>query len=383
VKILMLADTPADPNSGAAGTEWQTARALRDLEHEVDMLWADDIGPRRIGHGNLHYLLELPRQYRRAVRRAFARKHYDVVHVNQPHGFLAAEWLARTHPEVPFVHRSHGLELRVERDLARWRPMDRSEKRSLVRRGLSSAMAAALARHTRRIAAVAAGHIVYVTECRDFLEQELGVARDRIAVIPGAAPDAMLETPAPMTEERLHTLLYASQFAFFKAPMIAAAAMNALAAADSSLRFLWLCHPTHHNDVLQLLSEETRQRIELLPWVSQEELRSVYDRAGVFLFPSFFEGFGKVFLEAMARGCVVVATDIAGAHDIIDPGNSGFLVPPGDSDAITNAVSAIASDLARAKRISEAAAAKARHYTWRRAAESTAGFYERLVAMKR
>src|SRR5687767_2836556 len=39
LRILMMADTPADPNRGAAGTEMQTVRALRALGHEVDDIW--------------------------------------------------------------------------------------------------------------------------------------------------------------------------------------------------------------------------------------------------------------------------------------------------------------------------------------------------------
>ena len=60
LRVLMMADTPADPNRGAAGTEMQTAQALRALGHDVRTIWSDELG-RRIAHGNLHLLLELPR----------------------------------------------------------------------------------------------------------------------------------------------------------------------------------------------------------------------------------------------------------------------------------------------------------------------------------
>src|SRR5262249_43903224 len=90
MRILLMADVPRDPNSGAAGTEVQTAEALRALGHEVDEVWAPQLG-RRIAHGNLHYLFELPRTYRREMKRALTAKRYDVIHVNQPHGYLAAK----------------------------------------------------------------------------------------------------------------------------------------------------------------------------------------------------------------------------------------------------------------------------------------------------
>ncbi|MBE9203856.1 hypothetical protein IQ218_10925 [Synechocystis salina LEGE 06099] len=74
LRILTVADTPCDPNSGAAGTVYYTNQALRQLGHEVDEIWADDLGPRRIAHGNLHSLLEQPRAYRIAVMEAIKKK---------------------------------------------------------------------------------------------------------------------------------------------------------------------------------------------------------------------------------------------------------------------------------------------------------------------
>jgi glycosyltransferase involved in cell wall biosynthesis len=373
MRILLMSDTPRDPNSGAAGTEVQTSDAMRTAGHIVDEVWETQLG-RRIRHGNLHYLLELPRAYKRETRRAFAKAQYDVVHVNQPHGFLAAEWLAKHHPNVPFVHRSHGLELRAERDLAPWR----NDDRSLPRRLATNALAPWLRRHTYRTVKAAWGHIVYVTEDRDFLVSELGVDERRVAVIAAAAPSAMIETPAPpMTAGRLRNIVYVSQFAFFKAPGVVVEAMNQLAARHDDLHFTWVCDARHHDAVRALLNA----KVELMPWVPQDELRSIYDRAGIFLFPSYYEGFGKVFIEAMARGAVVIATNVAGARDVIDHGTDGMLVAPGDASAIVRCAEELLAYPERAIAMSQAAAAKARTYTWARVAREAVDFYERLKTM--
>ena len=47
---------------------------------------------------------------------------------------------------------------------------------------------------------------------------------------------------------------------------------------------------------------------------------------GILLYPPLFDGFGKVFLEAMDRGLCVIATKTGGMRDIIDDGRNGFLV---------------------------------------------------------
>ncbi|HKS21297.1 MAG TPA: glycosyltransferase family 4 protein [Thermoanaerobaculia bacterium] len=358
MRILFMADVPRDPNAGAAGTEIRTADALRALGHDVDEVWSPQLG-RRIEHGNLHYLLELPRAYRREMLRATARKHYDVIHVNQPHGYLAAKAKPRG---TIFVHRSHGLELRAERDLAPWRPRPKL---------VSRAMAALLARHSREIARYADGHIVSCSDDADFLVRELGVAARRIAVIPQASPFTG-DAPA-MSEERLRRVLHVGQFAFFKAPTVVAAAMRAL--TDRGLQCTWVCGRAHHADVRQLLGDAP---VELLDWMPAEALRDVYDAHGIFLFASYFEGFGKVFLEAMSRGLCVVTTRAGGARDVVVHGESGLFVERGDPAAMVDAVSSLLAAPARAAEMAANAARVARTYTWERVARETAAFYDSL-----
>lgn len=379
LRILMMADTPADPDRGAAGTEVQTARALRALGHEVDDIWSDTLG-RKIAHGNLHLLLELPRTYERAAVRALQQKPYDVVHVNQPHGFRAARAVHRVSPRTVFVHRSHGLELHVDEALAPWRE---SDQRGVMRRTASNALAPLLAGHSRLIARVADGHIVSSTLDAEFMANRMHVDRSRIAVIAQAAPDDYLHTPArPMTAERLRRVLYVGQFAFVKGPGIVAEAMNRLAAADRTLRFTWVCDRASHAEVRALLNAETKSRVELLHWTTQSELRAIYDAHALFLFPSYFEGFGKAFLEAMSRGLCVIASDAGGMHDLIAHGRNGCLVPIGDAVALTDAALAIIRDPSRAESMSSAAIATAREYSWARVAAECTSFYERLLAAR-
>jgi len=379
-----MADVPYNPHSGAAGTEVQTLEALRALGHEVDAIWSDSLG-RRIRHGNLHLLLELPRTYARAAARAVREKTYDVVHVNQPHGFRAARIVHRLAPGTVFIHRSHGFELNVEDTLRPWRAMYGSDERSGVRRISSRAIASLLARHGRAIAAEADGHIVSSSLDANFLRDRLGVAAEKVAVIPQAAPESYTRTAAPpMTAERLGRVLHVAQFAFFKAPMITASAMNRMAEADTRLRFTWVCDRDSEAAIRALLTAETNERTNIVPWTTQEELRDLYDAHDVFLFPSFFEGFGKAFLEAMSRGLCVVASDVGGMHDVIDSGKNGILIPPGNAKTLADQALAIVNDLPRATAMSAAAAQTAREYSWERVARETAAFYQsRLNAMRR
>lgn len=380
MKILLMADVIANPDSGAAGTEYQTANALQRLGHEVDAVWADTL-PHKISHGNFHYLAELPFAYRRVMLERMQHARYDVVHVNQPHGYLAAKALNANENRPVFVHRSHGLELRVSRELEKWQKKHQQvETRPWLRRQASRIVMPLLERHSREVAKYADGHIVSASECSQFLIDELGVPAKRIAVIPQAAPFVYLDRAAPpMTKERLSRLLFVGQYAYFKAPMIVASVINQIVKLDNDVKATWVTSKSAHSAVTELLSESARRRVTLLDWMTQEELIKIYDNHGVFLFPSFFEGFGKVFMEAMARGLCVVAANNSGARDIINHEKNGLLVPTGDVSKMTQTSIDLFKSFGRAQLISQQAAERAREYSWHRVALETAAFYESLI----
>ena len=61
------------------------------------------------------------------------------------------------------------------------------------------------------------------------------------------------------------------------------------------------------------------------PVVDNEELLEVYKSYKFFLIPSYFEGNPKSMLEAMSRGCIVIASDIPNHREIIEDTKNGFL----------------------------------------------------------
>lgn len=377
-----MADLPEDPNAGASGAEFETIAALRHLGHEVDDVWRDEIA-HRIEHGNLHIAFELPREYERIVRERLSRRAYDVVHVNQPHGYRAARLVRREFPRTAFIHRSHGWEPHVREELAPWRRIYGRDERGFVRRVASSVLEPVIARHSDQIVRWADGHILCSHHDAEFMETRNGVDPARLGVMPQAPPDAYNAAPAlPMDAARLTNVLHVGQFAFFKAPMITAAAMNRIAGERGDVRFTWVAGREHHDAIRGLLSADVESRLTLVGWMSQAELRGVYDSAGVFLFPSFFEGSGKVHIEAMSRGLCVVASSVGGMRDYVEDGTSGLLVPLGDPISVAGAALAILGNAERASEMSAAAARRARTYSWHRTAVETAAFYASRLAAK-
>ncbi len=70
--------------------------------------------------------------------------------------------------------------------------------------------------------------------------------------------------------------------------------------------------------------------------VTDEELRALYESAGCFVFPSFYEGFGLPPLEAMASNCVVIASNIRALHETC--GDAALYCDPKDPRSIANCI---------------------------------------------
>ena len=88
-------------------------------------------------------------------------------------------------------------------------------------------------------------------------------------------------------------------------------------------------------------------------WVRPAEFLPALD---LFVLASRNEGMGRALVEAMASGLPVVATAVGGMPEVLEEGHAGLLVPPGDPQAIADAITRLshdprlAADLARRAR---------------------------------
>jgi len=123
----------------------------------------------------------------------------------------------------------------------------------------------------------------------------------------------------------------------------------------------------HQIDRLRLTS-----RVSLLGDLDSEALERQYERADVFVLPSYLEGYGMALAEALAHGLPVISTT-AGAIPETVPAGAGVLVPPGDSRALAAALASLMDDAGkRATLAANARAAAASLPTWKSAAKKFA-----------
>jgi len=94
--------------------------------------------------------------------------------------------------------------------------------------------------------------------------------------------------------------------------------------------------------------------------------------------PSRYEGFGLVAVEAMLAGVPVVAAAVGGLPEVV--GDAGLLVPPGDADALADALTTLALDGALRQRLAAAGGARARErFGHERMVEETLAAWDRAI----
>ncbi len=120
-------------------------------------------------------------------------------------------------------------------------------------------------------------------------------------------------------------------------------------------------------------------RVSLLGEQNEAGLSRLYDEADLFILASHHEGYGMVLSEALARALPIVSTT-AGAIPETVPKAAGLLVPPGDPDALAQAIHSLITDPEHYRRLADGAAkARVRLQSWQESAGQFASLLERAA----
>lgn len=128
----------------------------------------------------------------------------------------------------------------------------------------------------------------------------------------------------------------------------------------------------------QLVEAAGGAPVELTGRVSDEELDALMRGADALVFPSLYEGFGLVVLEAMARGCPVVCSNATALPET--GGDAVRYFDPLDTDSMADAIHTVVRDRTLRENLSRTGRARAATFTWEAVADQTAAVYRELIA---
>ena len=129
-----------------------------------------------------------------------------------------------------------------------------------------------------------------------------------------------------------------------------------------------------------VVENSLQDRVHFTGYIPSELLVPLYREASAFCFPSLNEGFGFPVIEAMAAGIPVVTSNISSLPEVI--GDAGVKVDPFSVDEIAAGLGRILEP-STAREFSEAGRARAREFTWERAAAQTFQAYEDVLKAAR
>lgn len=118
-------------------------------------------------------------------------------------------------------------------------------------------------------------------------------------------------------------------------------------------------------------------RVHFLGWRDDiEEIMQIFD---IFVLPSLNEGMGRVLVEAMAAGKPAVASRVGGIPDLVKDQKTGLLVPPGDEQALAEAILWFVNNPSEAKNMGAAGRLYCRRFSLEAMVEKLDHLYEKLI----
>jgi len=273
------------------------------------------------GRAKIRFVLSAMARARSSSNRAA-----PIVLAAHPNLALPTAWMQRMSPRLKFIVMAHGVEV--------WQPLSSARRRALQRANLVLAPSSYTAHK---------------------LIEVQGIPKEKVRLLPWPINPEFLsltENPAALPLPKL--------FPRGRVIMTAArwAASERYKGADELIRAvaqLRAAHPDVHLVVvgggddlprLRVLARDlgAAGEIHFLENIPREQLAACFARAEIFALPSTGEGFGFVFLEAMAFAKPVIAAAAGGATDLIEDSSNGFLVKPRDVASLAQALDRLLRD---------------------------------------
>ena len=326
--------------SGTAAAIGGLATTLRERGHQVDRIAPTTHEPLTLRR--LRYNWQLPRRLQSAE--------YDLIVGVDIDG---VRWAGRS--PLPYVCSIKGVIAEEQRH----------------ERGLVRALLWSLSR-IERINARRAPLVISTSEyCRQMIHDHYGVPKSRISLVPEGINVAQWREQAHSSERDPWTVLcVARQYPRKHIADLLHAWPNVVAHVPQATLTIIGDGPDHDRLRAIVHRFNLEASVRLLGALPDDgEVRSWYGRASIFCLPSVQEGFGIVFLEAMASGLPVISTTAAAIPEVVPQRQAGILIAPGDIRQLSAALIELLENAALREQYSAFGLQHVQQYDWQRVAD--------------
>ena len=203
--------------------------------------------------------------------------------------------------------------------------------------------------------------IITVSEfSKNELAKHGGINKDKITVIYNAADHILrFDRPSEEFEDKINNL---KPYCLAVSSLGANKNFSGLSKAIGQIDFLKLNMLIAGGEMRTLKYAPPDSEVNYLGYVSNEELRYLYENASLFIFPSFYEGFGIPPLEAMIVQCPVIASNTSSIPEVL--GDACDYFNPGDATDMANRISSLTQDNVKLTQLQKQGYDRALQYSW-------------------
>ena len=237
-----------------------------------------------------------------------------------------------------------------------------------------------------------------IIACSDFMRDEivqvLQVSGDKIVVIPNGVEigNSLTSRHNQWKLEDIRRrwqpedgplIFFVGRLVWEKGPDLLVSAMTEVLKVFPTARAVIAGHGPYRDHLLQQIRHmQLQSRVQLGGFISDEERDYLYAVADLAVFPSRYEPFGIVALEAMITGIPVVVSAVGGLRDVVSDGVTGLYVEPGRADALAQVILQTLTDPQKAAERAQRAQDVVRsQYHWDRISSRTVRVYDEVVSI--
>lgn len=354
MRVLFVIHAPADPATAVFLNVTRRAEHLRESGHSAEIITPADVGVHRMsGIWPLLYPLFL------IARGSLSRHDVVAFHSHSGWAFFLFRWFLDPRHQITAVTTFHGLEPLYhdaeERELAR-SGRAYSFRFRMLHRVVLQRLLAACCRRSNAVLCLNSAE-------RQYLIENTWCEPHRVAIVANGVESELLRMPRAYASDA-RRLLFVAQWRPLKGTRYLVPAFTTLAERYPDLRLICAGTGVAEAVVRAAFPSAVRERVDVLPRVTRQELAGLLHAADAFVFPSLSEGFSGALLEAMAAGLPIVATRAGAAADMLEDGSNALVVEYADVSALILALDRLLADAMLRKRLGEGAQRDAAAFEW-------------------